>query len=145
MPTKSGSEENLERNKGSNEDPFRRDSKPLNEFMILLKTEVYDKSTALVVSRTCKRGLFADVEAVHEKAKVLIGPKTCNHVTKNVKSGGRGLSKYFSGKSQSFQCMADATCVEDLKKPELPIAKRRKYSKRKTFIPPVRCAPCLGV
>ncbi|KAG9451779.1 hypothetical protein H6P81_004683 [Aristolochia fimbriata] len=38
----------------------------------------------------------------------------------------RGLSRYFSGKSQSFTCVTDAKCVEDLKKPDLPDAKKRK-------------------
>ncbi|KAJ8763362.1 hypothetical protein K2173_002245 [Erythroxylum novogranatense] len=38
----------------------------------------------------------------------------------------RGLSRYYSGKSRSFTCMADVHCLEDLKKPERPDAKKRK-------------------
>ncbi|KAJ7978325.1 Oxidative stress 3 [Quillaja saponaria] len=46
----------------------------------------------------------------------------------------RGLSRYYSGKARSFTCIADVTCVEDLKKPEHPDAKKRKkYSDRKEF------------
>ncbi|KAF3435745.1 hypothetical protein FNV43_RR22837 [Rhamnella rubrinervis] len=44
----------------------------------------------------------------------------------------RGLSRYYSGKSRSFTCMADVHCLEDLKKPEHPDAKKRKkHSDRK--------------
>ncbi|KAG6588432.1 hypothetical protein SDJN03_16997, partial [Cucurbita argyrosperma subsp. sororia] len=38
----------------------------------------------------------------------------------------RGLSRYYSGKARSFACIADARCVEDLKKPTHPDAKKRK-------------------
>ena len=41
----------------------------------------------------------------------------------------RGLSRYFSGKSQSFSCMSRAASIADLAKPENPFnmkAKRRK-------------------
>ncbi|MQL96639.1 hypothetical protein Taro_029321 [Colocasia esculenta] len=44
----------------------------------------------------------------------------------------KGLSTYFSGKSRSFKCMADAKCVDDLKKEEVPEAKRRKYTDRRS-------------
>ncbi|KAB2635576.1 hypothetical protein D8674_026110 [Pyrus ussuriensis x Pyrus communis] len=72
----------------------------------------------------------------------------------------RGLSRYYSGKSRSFTCMADVRSVEDLKKPENPDAKKRKkHSERKNFpvpaYPPYPCrrvssttqctAPCVGV
>nr|XP_048336332.1 protein OXIDATIVE STRESS 3 LIKE 2-like [Ziziphus jujuba var. spinosa] len=53
----------------------------------------------------------------------------------------RGLSRYYSGKSRSFTCMADVHCLEDLKKPEHPDAKKRKkYSDRKDMrVPPYPC------
>ncbi|KAJ9132830.1 hypothetical protein P3X46_033659 [Hevea brasiliensis] len=53
----------------------------------------------------------------------------------------RGLSRYYSGKSRSFTCMADVQCVEDLKKKEHPDAKKRKkYSERgELHIPPYTC------
>uniref|UniRef100_A0A7N0T260 Uncharacterized protein n=1 Tax=Kalanchoe fedtschenkoi TaxID=63787 RepID=A0A7N0T260_KALFE len=41
----------------------------------------------------------------------------------------RGLSRYYSGKARSFTCLADAHCVEDLKKQEHS-EKRKKYSQR---------------
>ncbi|KAK1315133.1 hypothetical protein QJS10_CPA06g01899 [Acorus calamus] len=44
----------------------------------------------------------------------------------------RGLSKYFSGKSRSFQCIAEAKCVEDLKKME-PLRSAKK--RRKSIVP----------
>nr|XP_018686493.1 PREDICTED: uncharacterized protein LOC108953675 [Musa acuminata subsp. malaccensis] len=43
----------------------------------------------------------------------------------------KGLSKYFSGQSKSFKCLADAKCVEDLKKTDVPERKRRKYLDRR--------------
>ncbi|KAG8501984.1 hypothetical protein CXB51_000231 [Gossypium anomalum] len=44
----------------------------------------------------------------------------------------RGLSMYYSGKSQSFACILDVRNVEDLKKHEHPKAKKRKkYPKTK--------------
>ncbi|XP_010907416.1 protein OXIDATIVE STRESS 3 LIKE 4 [Elaeis guineensis] len=46
----------------------------------------------------------------------------------------KGLSNYFSGKSRSFTCLADAKCVNDLKKEEIPEAKRRKYLDRREAI-----------
>ncbi|KAM1121281.1 hypothetical protein EV1_002864 [Malus domestica] len=72
----------------------------------------------------------------------------------------RGLSRYYSGKSRSFTCMADVRSLDDLKKPENPDAKKRKkHSERKNFpipaYPPYPCrrvssttqctAPCVGV
>ncbi|XP_050234695.1 protein OXIDATIVE STRESS 3-like [Mercurialis annua] len=53
----------------------------------------------------------------------------------------RGLSRYYSGKSRSFTCMADVHCLEDLKKKENPDAKKRKkYSDKKDFlVPPHPC------
>ncbi|XP_062076830.1 protein OXIDATIVE STRESS 3 LIKE 3-like [Humulus lupulus] len=50
----------------------------------------------------------------------------------NLPTSKRGLSRYYSGKSRSFTCMADVQCLEDLKKPEhIPDAKKRKkYSER---------------
>ncbi|KAJ4827484.1 hypothetical protein Tsubulata_006831 [Turnera subulata] len=57
----------------------------------------------------------------------------------------RGLSRFYSEKSRSFMCMADVQCLDDLKKPEHPDAKKRKYSDRKKGlnIPsyPCRIAP----
>ncbi|PIA55873.1 hypothetical protein AQUCO_00700297v1 [Aquilegia coerulea] len=44
----------------------------------------------------------------------------------------KGLSMYYSGKSQSFTSLADAHCVEDLKKPEIHPAKKKKYSSRQS-------------
>ncbi|PON77398.1 hypothetical protein TorRG33x02_240470 [Trema orientale] len=57
----------------------------------------------------------------------------------NLPSNRRGLSRYYSGKSRSFTCMADVQCVEDLKKPEhIPDAKKRKkYSERNKEILPI--------
>ncbi|KAK9942650.1 hypothetical protein M0R45_008304 [Rubus argutus] len=72
----------------------------------------------------------------------------------------RGLSRYYSGKAQSFTCMADVRCLEDLKKPEHPDAKKRKKHTEKKFhvpapYPPHPCrrvssttqfaTPCVGV
>ncbi|KAJ7967278.1 Oxidative stress 3 [Quillaja saponaria] len=53
---------------------------------------------------------------------------------KNLPQNRRGLSRYYSGKARSFTCVADAQCVEDLKKPEHPDAKKRKkYLDQKEF------------
>uniref|UniRef100_A0A5B7B9U2 Oxidative stress 3 n=1 Tax=Davidia involucrata TaxID=16924 RepID=A0A5B7B9U2_DAVIN len=41
----------------------------------------------------------------------------------------RGLSKYFQGKSQSFTCLSNVRCLEDLAKPEKPYNKRLKSCK----------------
>ncbi|KAI4295488.1 hypothetical protein L6164_035531 [Bauhinia variegata] len=73
------------------------------------------------------------------------------------KNNRRGLSRCYSGKARSFTCVADARCVEDLKKPKHPDAKKRKkHSDRKEFygIPPYPCrrvsstthcaSPCVG-
>ncbi|KAF8405287.1 hypothetical protein HHK36_010189 [Tetracentron sinense] len=60
----------------------------------------------------------------------------------NLPQNRRGLSRYYSGKSRSFTCMADVQCVEDLKKQEIPDAKKRKkYSNRQGLIllPPLPC------
>ncbi|XP_072965202.1 protein OXIDATIVE STRESS 3-like [Typha angustifolia] len=38
----------------------------------------------------------------------------------------KGLSNYFQGKSQSFTCLFDARCIEDLAKKETPYGKRMK-------------------
>ncbi|CAA7404063.1 unnamed protein product [Spirodela intermedia] len=66
-----------------------------------------------------------------------------------------GLSLHFSGKSRSFTSIAEAKSVGDLKKPEIPEAKRRKYVDREARIlslVPCRaapsashCSPCVGV
>ncbi|MED6204324.1 hypothetical protein PIB30_008141 [Stylosanthes scabra] len=49
----------------------------------------------------------------------------------------RGLSRYYSGKSRSFTCIADVHSVEDLKKPEHPDAKKRKkHSQAHLNLPP---------
>ncbi|KAL6845597.1 hypothetical protein ACP4OV_025092 [Aristida adscensionis] len=40
----------------------------------------------------------------------------------------KGLSKYYDGKSQSFACMSEVRCLEDLRKKEIPY-KRIKPSK----------------
>ncbi|XP_026393607.1 uncharacterized protein LOC113288703 isoform X2 [Papaver somniferum] len=41
----------------------------------------------------------------------------------------RGLSRYYSGKSQSFTCLSDVQSIEDLKKQQAPdqAKKRKKY------------------
>ncbi|KAK1384544.1 Oxidative stress [Heracleum sosnowskyi] len=41
----------------------------------------------------------------------------------------RGLSKHFQGKSQSFSCLSNVRCLEDLAKPENPYNKRLKSCK----------------
>lgn len=48
----------------------------------------------------------------------------------------KGLSNYFSGKSRSFSCLGDAKCVDDLKKEEIPGAKKRKYLDRREDMRP---------
>ena len=40
----------------------------------------------------------------------------------------KGLSKYYDGKSQSFACMSEVRCLEDLRKKETPY-KRIKPSR----------------
>ncbi|KAA8546007.1 hypothetical protein F0562_020542 [Nyssa sinensis] len=59
----------------------------------------------------------------------------------NLPQNRRGLSRYYSGKSRSFVCMADVHCLEDLKKEENPDAKKRKkQSDRKGMhIQPFSC------
>ncbi|KAF8020271.1 hypothetical protein BT93_G0851 [Corymbia citriodora subsp. variegata] len=68
----------------------------------------------------------------------------------------RGLSRYYSGKSRSFTCIADVQCLEDLKKQEHPDVKKRKYLERKGApFPPYPCrsassstqclSSCIGV
>ncbi|KAL3730787.1 hypothetical protein ACJRO7_027767 [Eucalyptus globulus] len=68
----------------------------------------------------------------------------------------RGLSRYYSGKSRSFACMADVQCLEDLKKQERQDVKKRKYLERKEApFPPYSCrsassstqclSSCIGV
>ncbi|KAK3161888.1 hypothetical protein QOZ80_1BG0082740 [Eleusine coracana subsp. coracana] len=37
----------------------------------------------------------------------------------------KGLSKYYDGKSQSFACLSDVRCLEDLRKKEIPFKKIR--------------------
>ncbi|EHA8591278.1 hypothetical protein COCNU_scaffold040430G000010 [Cocos nucifera] len=41
----------------------------------------------------------------------------------------RGLSRHFQGKSQSFACLSNVRCLEDLAKPEKPYRKKLKSSK----------------
>lgn len=41
----------------------------------------------------------------------------------------RGLSKHFQGKSQSFTCLSNVRCLEDLAKPENPCNKKLKSCK----------------
>ncbi|THU43939.1 hypothetical protein C4D60_Mb02t02130 [Musa balbisiana] len=45
----------------------------------------------------------------------------------------KGLSRYFSGESKSFACLADAKCIDDLKKTDVPESKRRKYLDRQGY------------
>ncbi|KAJ4767951.1 oxidative stress 3 [Rhynchospora pubera] len=53
----------------------------------------------------------------------------------------RGLSKHYQGKSQSFACIFEARCIEDLAKKESPYAKRIKSCKslagldKQNFVP----------
>ncbi|XP_020572669.1 uncharacterized protein LOC110019368 [Phalaenopsis equestris] len=42
----------------------------------------------------------------------------------------RGLSRCFQGKSQSFSCLSEVSCIEDLAKKENSYSKRMKYCKR---------------
>ncbi|KAL5563066.1 hypothetical protein UlMin_032813 [Ulmus minor] len=65
----------------------------------------------------------------------------------NLPMNRRGLSRYYSGKSRSFTCMSDVHCLEDLKKPENPDAKKRKkYSDRKELhVNVVPTYPCRRV
>lgn len=53
----------------------------------------------------------------------------------------KGLSRYYSGKSRSFTCMADVHYLEDLEKQEHADAKKRKkYADRKNIhYPPYHC------
>lgn len=41
----------------------------------------------------------------------------------------RGLSKHFQGKSQSFTCLSNVRCLEDLAKPQNPYNKKLKSCK----------------
>nr|CAD1843184.1 unnamed protein product [Ananas comosus var. bracteatus] len=41
----------------------------------------------------------------------------------------KGLSKYYKGKSQSFSCLSNVRCIEDLAKKENPYRKRMKTCK----------------
>uniref|UniRef100_A0A2P2IQY7 Uncharacterized protein n=1 Tax=Rhizophora mucronata TaxID=61149 RepID=A0A2P2IQY7_RHIMU len=58
----------------------------------------------------------------------------------------RGLSRFYSGKSRSFTCIADVHCLEDLKKPERHDVKKRKKSsdKKNLHIPPYPCRSVSG-
>ncbi|XAR59582.1 hypothetical protein NMG60_11015467 [Bertholletia excelsa] len=47
----------------------------------------------------------------------------------------RGLSRFYSGKSRSFACIADARCLDDLKKEERPKKRRKTVDKA----PPLSC------
>uniref|UniRef100_J3M912 Uncharacterized protein n=2 Tax=Oryza brachyantha TaxID=4533 RepID=J3M912_ORYBR len=38
----------------------------------------------------------------------------------------KGLSRYYEGKSQSFACMSEVRCLEDLRKKEKPYKQRIK-------------------
>ncbi|CAK9134070.1 unnamed protein product [Ilex paraguariensis] len=59
----------------------------------------------------------------------------------NLPQNKRGLSRYYSGKSRSFTCMADVHCVEDLKKQERPNVKKRKkqMDRQGVQVPPLSC------
>lgn len=39
----------------------------------------------------------------------------------------KGLSRYYDGKSQSFHCMSEVRCLEDLRKKERPYKKIKSY------------------
>lgn len=41
----------------------------------------------------------------------------------------RGISKHYNGRSQSFSCLSNATCLEDLTKHVKPLNKKLKYCK----------------
>ncbi|XP_062206799.1 protein OXIDATIVE STRESS 3-like [Phragmites australis] len=43
----------------------------------------------------------------------------------------KGLSKYYDGKSQSFACMSEVRCLEDLRKKEIPY---RKIKPSKSYV-----------
>ncbi|KAK9691049.1 hypothetical protein RND81_09G172500 [Saponaria officinalis] len=54
----------------------------------------------------------------------------------------RGLSRYYSGKSRSFMCLADVHTLEDLKKQDhREPKKRRNYrdDKETMSVPPAQC------
>ncbi|MCL7050980.1 hypothetical protein MKW94_016419 [Papaver nudicaule] len=53
-----------------------------------------------------------------------------NELRTNLPQNRRGLSRYYSGKSQSFTCLSDVQSIEDLKKQQAPdqAKKRKKYS-----------------
>ncbi|KAI3861657.1 hypothetical protein MKW98_000609 [Papaver atlanticum] len=55
-----------------------------------------------------------------------------NELRTNLPQNRRGLSRYYSGKSQSFTCLSDVQSVEDLKKQQAPdqAKKRKKYSSK---------------
>ncbi|XP_020683502.1 uncharacterized protein LOC110100377 [Dendrobium catenatum] len=42
----------------------------------------------------------------------------------------RGLSQFFQGKSESFSCLSEVRCIEDLAKTNNLYSKRSKYCKR---------------
>ncbi|XP_020679776.1 uncharacterized protein LOC110097623 [Dendrobium catenatum] len=42
----------------------------------------------------------------------------------------RGLSQFFQGKSKSFSCLSEVSCIEDLAKKNNLYSKRSKYCKR---------------
>ncbi|KAL0925075.1 hypothetical protein M5K25_003383 [Dendrobium thyrsiflorum] len=42
----------------------------------------------------------------------------------------RGLSQFFQGKSESFNCLSEVSCIEDLAKKNKLYTKRSKYCKR---------------
>ncbi|RLM91827.1 uncharacterized protein C2845_PM08G24990 [Panicum miliaceum] len=51
----------------------------------------------------------------------------------------KGLSKYYDGKSQSFACMSEVRCLEDLRKKETPFKKikpSRSYGFGSVLFPP---------
>ncbi|KAI4298302.1 hypothetical protein L6164_031879 [Bauhinia variegata] len=56
-------------------------------------------------------------------------------------SNKRGLSRYYSGKARSFTCLADARCVEDLKK-HPDAKKRKKHSDRRDLYNNIPTYPC---
>ncbi|WCJ40933.1 hypothetical protein M5689_021829 [Euphorbia peplus] len=45
----------------------------------------------------------------------------------------RGLSRYYSGKARSFNCMEDVRCLEDLKKKKKPTIDAAKKRKKETI------------
>ncbi|KAI3959077.1 hypothetical protein MKX01_023753 [Papaver californicum] len=55
-----------------------------------------------------------------------------NELRTNLPQNRRGLSRYYSGKSQSFTCLSDVQSIEDLKKQQAPDqAKKRKKNSSK--------------